>query len=64
VFVVVNVALSMKMCVANVCGCEIWMHVFVVVDVCDYENVRGFGIWIFVAMEMYVVRINKIQGGF
>jgi hypothetical protein len=54
----------MKMCVANVCGCEIWMHVFVVVDVCDYENVRGFGIWIFVAMEMYVVRINKIQGGF
>jgi hypothetical protein len=63
-FVVVIDALSMKMCVVNVCGCEIWMYVFVVVDVCDYDNVCGCEIWIFVAMEMYVVRINKIQGGF
>jgi hypothetical protein len=39
-FVVVNVALSMKKCVVNV-DRLLWMYVFVVVDVYDYENIRG-----------------------
>jgi hypothetical protein len=41
----------------NVCDCEIWMYMFVVVDVCDCKNVCGREIRIFVG-------INKMEGGF
>lgn len=65
-FVVVKTSVDENVCCEykNVCDCEIWIYVFVVVDVCDCENICGCEIWIFVAVKLYVVVINKMQGEF